>query len=117
MADSVADKSGFLCAYMSNHPDTLVAYVRYWGKVTEKVNSASIRETRKQLADNGLGDRVVITAWSLEHLNADMYCLVARMTKSGIEVIPCCPVFDRTVEQLVQLLDGDHQNHSLQRTY
>lgn len=83
-----------------------------------KVNIASsIKEARKQLADNGLGDRVVITAWSLEHLNADMYCLVARMTKSGIEVIPCCPVFDRTVEQLVQLFDGNYQHQSLQRTY
>jgi hypothetical protein len=31
MADSdpVAAKSGFLCMYMSNHPDTLVSYVKY----------------------------------------------------------------------------------------
>ncbi|KII84861.1 hypothetical protein PLICRDRAFT_179191 [Plicaturopsis crispa FD-325 SS-3] len=35
MTDSVADKSGFLKMYMSNHPDTLVAYVRHFGKVTD----------------------------------------------------------------------------------
>ncbi|CDO76844.1 hypothetical protein BN946_scf185033.g41 [Trametes cinnabarina] len=42
MADPVAEKSGFLCMYMSNHPDTLVSYVRYWGKVTEHVTSAKM---------------------------------------------------------------------------
>ena len=41
-ADPVADKSGFLCMYMSNHPDTLVSYVRYWGKVSEQVSSAEM---------------------------------------------------------------------------
>ena len=41
-ADPVADKSGFLCMYMSNHPDTLVSYVRYWGKVKEGVASAKM---------------------------------------------------------------------------
>ncbi|TFK90725.1 hypothetical protein K466DRAFT_660613 [Polyporus arcularius HHB13444] len=40
--DPVADKSGFLCMYMSNHPDTLVSYVRYWGKVTAQVSSAKM---------------------------------------------------------------------------
>ncbi len=28
--------------YMSNHPDTLVAYVKYWGKVKETVVSAQM---------------------------------------------------------------------------
>ncbi|KAN0118995.1 hypothetical protein V8E52_004767 [Russula decolorans] len=32
-ADPVADKSGFLCTYMSTHPDTLVAYVKHFGKI------------------------------------------------------------------------------------
>ncbi|TDL16053.1 hypothetical protein BD410DRAFT_795783 [Rickenella mellea] len=40
MADPVAAKSTFLCMYMSNHPDTLVAYVRHFGKVKEVVSSA-----------------------------------------------------------------------------
>lgn len=40
--DPVAEKSGFLCMYMSNHPDTLVSYVRYWGKVTEQVTTAKL---------------------------------------------------------------------------
>jgi hypothetical protein len=42
MADPVAAKSSFLCMYMSNHPDTLVSYVRYWGKVKESVASAQM---------------------------------------------------------------------------
>ncbi|KAI8977763.1 hypothetical protein BD414DRAFT_495566 [Trametes punicea] len=42
MTDPVAEKSGFLCMYMSNHPDTLVSYVRYWGKVDEHVVSAKM---------------------------------------------------------------------------
>ena len=40
--DPVAEKSGFLCMYMSNHPDTLVSYVRYWGKVSAQVASAKM---------------------------------------------------------------------------
>ncbi|KAF8603330.1 hypothetical protein BDV93DRAFT_493615 [Ceratobasidium sp. AG-I] len=38
--DVVGSRSGFLCQYMSNHPDTLVAYVKYFGKVDEEVTSA-----------------------------------------------------------------------------
>jgi hypothetical protein len=29
MADPVAAKSGFLCMYMSGHPDTLVSYAKW----------------------------------------------------------------------------------------
>ena len=28
--------------YMSNHPDTLVSYVRYWGKISAQVSSAKM---------------------------------------------------------------------------
>jgi hypothetical protein len=28
--------------YMSNHPDTLVAYVKWFGKITDNVNSAEM---------------------------------------------------------------------------
>jgi len=42
MSDPVAQKSGFLKAYMSNHPDTLVAYAKYFGKVTESISSAEM---------------------------------------------------------------------------
>jgi len=42
MADPVLDKSGFLCTYMSTHPDTLVAYVKHYGKVDGKVSSAKM---------------------------------------------------------------------------
>ena len=40
MSDPVASKSTFLCMYMKNHPDTLVAYVKYFGKVRGKVTTA-----------------------------------------------------------------------------
>jgi len=42
MADPVADKSGFLCTYMSSHPDTLVAYAKHFGKVDGHVLSAKM---------------------------------------------------------------------------
>ncbi|KAF8067983.1 hypothetical protein FPV67DRAFT_1167754 [Lyophyllum atratum] len=42
MSDPVADKSGFLRMYMSNHPDTLVAYANWFGKVTEPITSAEM---------------------------------------------------------------------------
>ncbi|KAJ3770136.1 hypothetical protein FB446DRAFT_745193 [Lentinula raphanica] len=40
--DPVAEKSGFLRMYMSSHPDTLVAYAKWYGKVTEPVLSAEM---------------------------------------------------------------------------
>jgi len=42
MADPVADKSGFLCTYMSSHPDTLVAYAKHFGKVDGHLLSAKM---------------------------------------------------------------------------
>lgn len=40
--DPVAEKSGFLRMYMSNHPDTLVAYAKWYGKVPEVITSAEM---------------------------------------------------------------------------
>ncbi|KAF5345042.1 hypothetical protein D9758_010429 [Tetrapyrgos nigripes] len=42
MADPVAAKSSFLCMYMSSHPDTLVAYAKWFGKVEEPIQSADM---------------------------------------------------------------------------
>jgi len=42
MSDPVAEKSGFLRMYMSNHPDTLVAYAKWFGKVQEVITSAEM---------------------------------------------------------------------------
>ena len=42
MSDPVAEKSTFLCMYMSNHPDTLVAYAKWFGKVNEPIASAKM---------------------------------------------------------------------------
>jgi len=40
--DPVAEKSGFLRMYMSNHPDTLVAYAKWYGKVKEAITGAEM---------------------------------------------------------------------------
>ncbi|KAG5651514.1 hypothetical protein H0H81_008379 [Sphagnurus paluster] len=42
-SDPVAEKSGFLRMYMSSHPDTLVAYAKWFGKVTEPIKSAEMK--------------------------------------------------------------------------
>ncbi|KAF9524211.1 hypothetical protein CPB83DRAFT_861627 [Crepidotus variabilis] len=42
MGDSVAEKAGFLKMYMSNHPDTLVAYAKWFGKVKETIKTAEM---------------------------------------------------------------------------
>ncbi|EEB96604.1 hypothetical protein MPER_04236 [Moniliophthora perniciosa FA553] len=42
MTDPVAEKSGFLRMYMSNHPDTLVAYAKWFGKVTDPITGAEM---------------------------------------------------------------------------
>ncbi|KAJ7074749.1 hypothetical protein C8F01DRAFT_1101682 [Mycena amicta] len=42
MADPVAEKSTFLKMYMSSHPDTLVAFAKWYGKVTEQITSAEM---------------------------------------------------------------------------
>ncbi|KAJ6632444.1 hypothetical protein B0H10DRAFT_1901806 [Mycena sp. CBHHK59/15] len=42
MSDPVAEKSTFLRMYMSNHPDTLVGYAKWYGKVTEAITSAEM---------------------------------------------------------------------------
>ncbi|KAK2461097.1 hypothetical protein APHAL10511_006876 [Amanita phalloides] len=40
--DPVADKSAFLRVYMSHHPDTLVAYAKWYGKVEAPISSAEM---------------------------------------------------------------------------
>ncbi|KXN91355.1 hypothetical protein AN958_01330 [Leucoagaricus sp. SymC.cos] len=40
--DPVAEKSGFLRMYMSNHPDTLVAYAKWYGKLKDVVTGAEM---------------------------------------------------------------------------
>ncbi|KAI0266638.1 hypothetical protein BGY98DRAFT_1069539 [Russula aff. rugulosa BPL654] len=42
MADPAAGKSGFVCTYMFTHPDTVVAYVKHFGKVDGNVSSAKM---------------------------------------------------------------------------
>ncbi|KAL0580228.1 hypothetical protein V5O48_001821 [Marasmius crinis-equi] len=42
MTDPVSEKSAFLCMYMTSHPDTLVAYAKWYGKVAEPITSAKM---------------------------------------------------------------------------
>jgi hypothetical protein len=55
MTDPVASKSAFLCMYMKNHPDTIVAYVKYFGKVAGNVVTAEMKSIDSQVG-LGLGD-------------------------------------------------------------
>ena len=42
MSDPVAEKSAFLCMYMTSHPETLIAWARWYGKVKENIASAQM---------------------------------------------------------------------------
>jgi hypothetical protein len=53
MADPVADRSGFLCTYMSSHPDTLVAYAKHFGKVDGNVSSAKMLSINSKVRTGG----------------------------------------------------------------
>ncbi|KAF8839965.1 hypothetical protein BDN67DRAFT_969301 [Paxillus ammoniavirescens] len=48
MTDPVASKSAFLCMYMKSHPDTIVAYVKYFGKVAGNVVTAEMKSIDSQ---------------------------------------------------------------------
>lgn len=52
MSDSVAEKSGFLKTYMNNHPDTLVAYAKWFGKVSESISSAEMTAIDSKVCRN-----------------------------------------------------------------
>ena len=49
MTDPVADKSGFLCMYMSSHPDTLVSYAKHYGQIREHITSAKMESIDSQV--------------------------------------------------------------------
>ena len=51
MGDPVAEKSGFLCTYMSNHPDILVAYAKWFGKITDNISSAEMSAIDTKVCD------------------------------------------------------------------
>ena len=68
----MAEKSGFLCMYMSNHPDTLVAYVRHWGGVAETVESASMTSI-----DSKVCDEFELSCRSLSEVMTEAPCLRA----------------------------------------
>ena len=64
--DPVAEKSGFLCMYMSNHPDTLVSYVRHYGGVKQKVTSAQMTSIDVNVSINiprNSGRRLITTGF------------------------------------------------------
>ena len=63
MADPVADKSGFLCMYMSSHPDTLVAYAKYFGKVDAHILSAKMLSINSQVKLLSSHTRFPSVAW------------------------------------------------------
>jgi len=50
-ADQVSERSSFLCTYMSSHPDTLVVYVKHFGKVDGRVSSGKMLSIDSQGMD------------------------------------------------------------------
>ena len=60
MSDPVAQKSGFLKTYMSHHPDTLVAYAKYFGRVTDSITTAEMSAIDSNVSDFGpcFNDRI-----------------------------------------------------------
>lgn len=56
MADPVAEKSGFLCMYMSGHPDTLVAYAKWFGKVKEQIAGAKMTGITTKVRGDGVSE-------------------------------------------------------------
>jgi hypothetical protein len=78
MTDPVASRSGFLCTYMSTHPDTLgksfpddvtlmhpeiklVAYVQHFGKVKVPVVSASMTSIDTKVNNNDYHHQLIMT--------------------------------------------------------
>ncbi|KAF9005144.1 hypothetical protein BDQ17DRAFT_1353906 [Cyathus striatus] len=43
MTDQVAEKSDFLRMYMSSHPQTLIAYAKWFGSVKEEISSVGLK--------------------------------------------------------------------------
>jgi hypothetical protein len=67
MSDPVAEKSGFLKMYMSNHPDTLVAYAKWYGKVAEPMASAEMSAIDTKVAFVFLTSRLALLNRTVEH--------------------------------------------------
>jgi len=61
MTDPVKDKSGFLCMYMSGHPDTLVAYAKHFGNLKAR----DVVSAKMVSIDSNVGMRVERSAWVL----------------------------------------------------
>lgn len=65
--------------YMSNHPDTLVSYVRHWGKVKEQVASAQMTgiDTKVRLNITFIADNVFSEV--LSGYGPDIYDEIRRL--------------------------------------
>jgi Protein of unknown function (DUF2470) len=77
MSDPVAEKSGFLCMYMSGHPDTLVAYAKWYGKVEEPIVGAKMTSI-----DCNVGFRMASCGFCATL--ADRY--ISRLTENRVAV-------------------------------
>ncbi|KAI0738226.1 hypothetical protein C8Q80DRAFT_1113877 [Daedaleopsis nitida] len=91
MADPVAEKSGFLCMYMSNHPDTLVSYVRYWGKVSAAVSTAKMTAIDTKASPPFASGGAELTACGDGRVQG---MTLTYQTKGSSETKECRVVFD-----------------------
>ena len=63
MSDPVAEKSAFLRMYMSNHPDTLVAYAKWFGKVNEVITGAEMSAIDTKVRFFSLASRFLFNSY------------------------------------------------------
>lgn len=65
MTDPVAAKSTFLCMYMSNHPDTLVSYVKHFGKTRDSIiTNAKMISIDTKVGSPYLTPTLTVYSWS-----------------------------------------------------
>ena len=84
MADPVADKSGFLRMYMSNHPDTLVAYAKWYGKVKEAISSAEMTAIDSKVSNSCCSTQKMTTNISNQRMT--LTCTLKSGSKKEVRV-------------------------------
>ncbi|KAG6815706.1 hypothetical protein H0H93_009146 [Arthromyces matolae] len=84
MSDPVAEKSGFLRKYMSGHPDTLVAYAKWFGKVEDPITSAEMTAIDTKV---GLYTyRIAHTTDKADRQSMTLLCTLKNGTKKEVYV-------------------------------
>jgi len=102
MPDPVAERSTFLRMYMSNHPDTLVAYAKWFGKVEEVVKSAEMSYIDCRVCVRCL--RVVIRAMLTTMQSMSLTCTLQNGAQKSV-IVPIKPPLTGYEEVKPRLLE------------